>query len=69
MVYLCKVFWQVKRRADKKISYIFKEITTEVADHKIYKKLFKNEKMDIYSDTLFEIFFWELILMLSNQIN
>ena len=55
MTYLYKVFQQVKQRTDKKVSCIFKEIMTEVADYETYGELSENEKMDIYSDILFKM--------------
>ena len=38
----------------------------EMADHKIYKKLSKNKKMNTCSGVLFKVFFQKFVLMLSS---
>ena len=69
VIYLYKIFQQTKQKINKKVSYISKKIAVEIINYKTYEKLFKNEKMNIYSNTLLEISFQELILILFSQIN
>ena len=57
VVYLYKILQQTKQKMNKKISYISKEIVMKMADYKIYKKLSKDEEIDICSNVLLEISF------------
>ena len=51
---------------NEKVSYISKKIVTEITDYKVYKELSKNKEINICLNALFEVFFWEFILISPN---